>query len=236
LNFQVSGNSEKFCNWLEAAYQCPVTFLPNMYYLDYCVNPNKPVYVGGILRIGAFGAIRPQKNMMSMAAAALQLHEELKVDTEFWVSGGRTEGGGSTIINAVRAMVKNIPGFTLKEMNWSTWPEFRDIVRKMHLLMQVSYTESFNMVTADGIAEGVPSVVSSSIDWAPGYWQAESDNVPDIARIGRQLIYDPKAPWEGAVALETHNASSFRTWCDWLGLNNTIMYQSQVVTSRTHLR
>src|SRR5438445_779020 len=33
----------------------------------------------GPLRIGAFGATRPQKNLMSAAGAALQLHEELKV-------------------------------------------------------------------------------------------------------------------------------------------------------------
>ncbi len=31
----------------------------------------------------------------------------------------------------------------------------------MHLLLQPSYTESFNMVTADGVAEGVASVVST---------------------------------------------------------------------------
>jgi hypothetical protein len=32
----------------------------------------------------------------------------------------------------------------------------------MHLLIQVSYTESFNMVTADGVLEGVPSVTSDA--------------------------------------------------------------------------
>jgi hypothetical protein len=93
-----------------------------MYYLDYAVVPNRPTYRGGILGIGAFGATRPQKNLMSAAGAALQLHEELKVDTELWVSGGRTEGGGSTILNSVRAMVNGIPGFTLKELGWTTLP------------------------------------------------------------------------------------------------------------------
>jgi hypothetical protein len=96
-----------------------------MYYLDYAVESNKPVYNGGVLRIGAFGATRPQKNLMSAAGAALELHEELKVDTEFWVSGGRLEGGGNTILNSVRAMTVNIPGFTLKELGWATWPQFR---------------------------------------------------------------------------------------------------------------
>ena len=90
-----------------------------------------PVYKGGTLRIGAFGATRPQKNLMSAAGAALQLHEELKVETEFWVSRGRLEGGGNTILNSVRAMCVRVPGFTLKELGWATWPQFRDVLAAM---------------------------------------------------------------------------------------------------------
>jgi hypothetical protein len=228
LNFNIAGNSSKFITWVRQAYQAPCTYLPNMYYLDYSQTSNTPVYKGGTLRIGAFGATRPQKNLMSAAGAALQLHEELKVETEFWVSGGRTEGGGNTILNSVRAMVKDIPGFTLKELGWATWPQFRDYVRKMHLLIQGSYTESFNMVTADGIAEGVPSVVSDALDWCPEYWKAYSDDVPDMARVGRQLLFDPQAPYDGLVSLETHNAEGFDAWCDWLGLSCEPQYQSVV--------
>ena len=38
----------------------------------------------------------------------------------------------------------------------------------MDLLISFSYTESFSMVTADGVAEGLASVASDAIDWAPG--------------------------------------------------------------------
>jgi hypothetical protein len=234
LNFNIAGNSGKFIHWLREAYQAPCTYLPNMYYLDYTLRPNKPSYNGGTLRIGAFGATRAQKNLMSAAGAALALHETLKCETEFWVSGGRLEGSGKVILNAVKAMTANIPGFTLKELGWATWPQFRDYVRKMHLLIQGSYTESFNMVTADGVAEGVPSVVSDAIDWAPEYWKAYSDNVPDMARVGRQLIFDPRAPEDGVVALEEHNRNAFAAWCDWLGLNHDLSYISQA--TKTHLR
>ena len=227
LNFNVAGNSMKFVRWVRSAYQAPCVYLPNMYYLDYSVNPNKPVYGGGVLRIGAFGATRPQKNLMSAAGAALELHEELKVDTEFWISGGRRDGG-NTIVNSVTAMCQGIPGFALKELNWATWPQFRDNIRKMHLLIQGSYTESFNMVTADGVAEGVPSVVSDAIDWAPNYWKAPSDNpYTDMARVGRQLLFDPGAPYDGMQHLEHHNAHAFHAWVEWLGLVHDIEYISQ---------
>ena len=224
LNFRVGGNCAKFVRWLRAAYQCPATYLPNMYFLDYSQRSRRPVYSGGILRIGAFGATRPQKNLMSAAGAALELSQDLKVDTEFWVSGGRTEGGGNTILNSVREMLVNMPGITLKELGWASWSQFRDIVRRMHVLMQVSYTESFNMVTADGVAEGIPSVVSDAIDWAPEYWQAYMDRTSDIARVARQLIYDPNASYDGFVHLEQHNCDSFSAWTEFVGAS--AKYQS----------
>jgi hypothetical protein len=234
LNFQMGGNSVKFVEWMRRAFQATCAYLPNMYFLDYRTRPHKPLHDGGILRIGAFGATRPQKNLMSAAGAAIVLHEELKVDTEFWVSGGRTEGGGNTILNAVRGLTENIPGFTLKEMGWATWPQFRNLVRRMNLLIQVSYTESFNMVTADGISQGVPSVVSDAIDWAPSYWQAYMDDVCDMARVGRQLLYDPQTTEDGLVSLESHNHKSFDAWLRFLGLDTHIQYQGLVPT--THIR
>ena len=106
LNFNLSGNSAKFVRWVRTALQCPCTYLPNMYYLDYSATPNTPVYRGGTLRIGAFGATRRQKNLMSAAGAALQLHEELKVDTELWVSGARTEGTNSS--RTISSMMSNL--------------------------------------------------------------------------------------------------------------------------------
>jgi hypothetical protein len=82
----------------------------------------------------------------------------------------------------------------------------------MHLLIQPSYTESFNMVTADGVAEGVPSVVSHAIDWAPSHWKASVDDVREIARVGRYLLSDPHGPADGLAALIRHNREGLESW------------------------
>src|SRR5437764_831216 len=173
-HFNVAGNSIRFCRWINAAYGAPCTYLPNLYYLG---DPAaaRPGFSGGALRIGAFGATRPLKNFMSAAGAALTIARGLKANLEFWVSSGRTEGGGDTVLNAVRAMLDNLPGISLVQSGWQSWPKFRQVAGHMHLLLQPSYTESFNMVTADGVAAGVPSVVSEAIDWAPQHWKAKSD-------------------------------------------------------------
>lgn len=215
-NFHLAGNSEKFCEWVRRAYTAPCAFLPNLYYLDHTTNPNRPLWQGGPLRLGAFGATRPLKNLMSAAGAALEISQQLRADTELWVSAGRTEGGGDTILRAAREMLRNLPHIRLVENGWQTWAQFRSTVAHMHLLLQPSYTESFNMVTADGIASGVPSVVSSAIDWCPPHWQAPVDDVVEIARAGRMLLLDRHAPTDGLRALERHNTAGLASWLGFL--------------------
>jgi hypothetical protein len=99
---------------------------------------------------------------------------------------------------------------------WQEWAAFRDTVRHMHLMLQPSFTETFNVVTADGIAEGVPSVVSTAIYWAPKDWQADSDDAMAISHVGRRLLADPQAPMDGLNALTAYNDAAFREWLKFL--------------------
>lgn len=216
-NFHVAGNSLKFCRWLRSAFAAPCLYLPNLYYLDNNVRPNAshPVYQGGTLRIGAFGATRPLKNFLSAAGAALEIARKRHTNMELWISAGRSEGG-DTILHAARAMYRGLPHVRLVENGWQSWPQFRQTVSHMHLLLQPSYTESFNMVTADGVAEGIPSVVSSAIDWAPRKWRAEIDDVCDMTRVGLQLLADPDAARHGWHALQAHNRDGLAAWNQFL--------------------
>lgn len=216
LNFTAGGNSQRFCNWIAAAYGRPCSWLPNLYFL----NDLQPVYRrpwdGGTLNIGSFGAVRPLKNTISAAGAALQLHNDLHVPVEFHISVGRIEGG-STVVRALDAMTDKVPGFTLVKQEWYQWTQFRQLIRRMDILMQPSYTESFNMVTADGASESIPSVVSDSIDWAPDDWKAELDDTLSIARTARNLLGNRHAGAEGFKALQAYNVSGLRAWQSWLG-------------------
>jgi hypothetical protein len=204
-NVHLAGNTERFCRWVESAFRKPCAYQPNLYYLDdHAGHPIHPQPIGhsGPLRIGIFGATRPLKNLMTAAAGALEISRALRVPLELWLSGGRAEGGGESVLGAISEMLCGQPNVTVKPNNWQSWPQFRQTVSHMQLLLQPSYTESFNMVTADGIAEGVPSVVSSAIDWAPAHWRADVDNASDVARVGRHLLHDPHAAREGLEALK----------------------------------
>ena len=207
----LAGNSRRFCHWVQSTFGAPCAYLPNLYWL-YNYPARQALWTCGTLRIGAFGATRPLKNLMSAAGAALEIARHLRAPLEFWLSGGRTEAGGESVLGAVQQMLEGLPGVSLRLNGWQSWPSFRKTVAHMHLLLQPSYTESFNIVTADGVAEGVPSVVSDAIDWAPDDWKANVDDVLDIARVGRRLLRDDRAVDDGRKALESYNDDGLRAY------------------------
>jgi glycosyltransferase involved in cell wall biosynthesis len=216
-NFHLGGNCRRFARWVRGAFGVPCAYLPNLYYLEETAPPPPRRFVDSTLRIGVFGATRPLKNLMSAAGAALEISRTTRVPLELWMSAGRSEGGGESVLAAVQELLANLPNVKLFLNGWQSWPQFRRVVGQMHLLLQPSYTESFNMVTADGIAEGVPSVVSTAIDWAPEHWKADVDDVLDIARVGRQLLTDNRAVQDGLEALRAFNAGGIRLYREYFG-------------------
>lgn len=217
VNFDVAANSRRFTSWINRAYGMHLIYLPNLYSLRDSKDV-RPSYRGGVLRIGSFGAVRTLKNHVTAAAAALEISTRMGVDTEFWMNAGRVEGGShaNAIPETITAMFKGVHNATFKQAPWTSWAEFRNLIRNMNLLLQPSFTESFNMVTADGIAEGVPSVVSEAIEWVPEYWHASPDNALDIANKGVALLNDPVAASEGRQALVRHNQQGVSAWLEFL--------------------
>lgn len=215
-NFSLAANSQALCSFIKAGYSVPCAYLPNLYFLNGLTRVGRPLWSSGALRIGCFGAARVQKNQVSAAAAAIEIAARLRAQLEFWVSGGRNDGMGGSAATVVKGLIGACKFAKLVENTWQQWPQFRATVANMHLLMQPSYTESFNMVTADGVAEGVPSVVSSAIDWVPGHWQADADDVGDMARVGATLLRNADAAQEGLDSLSAYVKSGVMSWTSWI--------------------
>lgn len=216
-NFTVAANSRSGVRGMQDAWECMATYLPNLYYLDSTVRTQRPKWSGGTLRIGAFGAMRPLKNPTGSAFAALAIASNLGTDLHFHINVGRNDGGwADRLVKSVDAIFAGLPNAQVIKNPWSPWADFRRLVRHMHLLLQPSFTESFNVVTADGVAEGVPSVVSDVIEWAPSNWQAPPDNTAEIARVGRGLLSDSHTGVDGVQALTDHNETGVTAWVKWL--------------------
>jgi hypothetical protein len=218
-NFIVAANSQSGARGMQDAWECPSTYLPNLYFLDPAViRMNRPKWTGGTLRIGAFGALRPLKNPTGSAFAALAIASNLGADLEFHINTGRNDGGwADRLLKSVEAIFADLPSAKLVKHPWDPWANFRRLVRHMHLLLQPSFTESFNVVSADGVAEGVASVVSNVIDWAPDWWKCTPDDTNNIARVGRALLSDSHTGQDGVTALTLHNTNGVAQWKAWLG-------------------
>jgi hypothetical protein len=211
-NFHASSNNARLADALRQMYGRPVTYLPNLYYLHGKEPIHRPPWNGGLLRIGAFGSLRIYKNFSTAIAASIELTNQLKCHSEIWINSGRDDGTGNVVYRTAVAWTRGLPNVTLKQFPWSSWPEFKREVGAMNLLMQPSYTETFNNVTADGICEGVPSVVGESIEWVPEYWKANVDDSGAVADVGRRLLFDTRAPQDGYAALQAYVDRGLPHW------------------------
>ena len=215
-NFRLAGNSEKLCQAVSRAFGANCMLLPNLYFLHGPVERQRAPWSGPELHIGIFGATRALKNLQTAAWAATIFGRELDANLSIHVSDGREEGGKG-VLKAVEQLIEEAPNVRLVREAWRPWLEFRRMLRRMHLMLQVSHTESFNGVTADGIVEGVPSVVSPAIDWVPRNWQVNPDKTCDIADAGKRLLCDSGAIAAGYQSLAHYNDAAMVNWQAFLG-------------------
>jgi len=220
-NFNVSVNSKKFANVLNKIYDTqPINVLPNLYTLNSnTIYPVKKKWTNRkILKIGTFCAIRSLKNIPTAAFAAAILCKKYGITVEFCIMKGREEDIlAEKIVNGIERLFSHIPNLRLVQYGWREWNAFRDeVVSEMDILIQTSFTESFNIVTADGIYCGIPSVVGEAIDWIPNYWKANVDDAADVARVAEKLMFTDSTSDDGYAKLVDHNNEALELWKAWI--------------------
>ena len=140
------------------------------------------------LDVGCFGAIRPLKNHLHQAFAAIEVADRLGVRLRFWINGDRVEGKAEPILNSLRQVFKRYPQHELVELPWMEHHEFMRVIKKMNVVMQVSNSETFNIVAADAVAHHVPVLVSPEIPWLDCEYQAHPNHVYEIVRKLKNLV------------------------------------------------
>ena len=216
-NFRISGNCTEFTGSTSIAYRTPIVYLPNLYYQHGIPQRNRPVWSQRDLHLGIFGATRVLKNVLTGCIAGMIIGREIRSQhTYIHISSGRIEHGDGVIDSIRLAFMAQARNFTLVEEPRATWPDFQIRVRQMDLLLQPSYTESFNNVTADGVCEGVASVVGFPISWVPDSWRACPDDAQEIADVGIRLLHDDGTAQDGYNALAEHNKLGLEKWKEWL--------------------
>lgn len=169
-----------FPHWDEATLAHRLLTLPNYYPLPNAL-PNIPSPFG-VLNVGCFGAIRPLKNQFSQAVAAIDAARLLRKRLRFHVNAHRIEFKGDNIAKNLINLFAKTPNAELVAHDWLPRPAFLDLVRHMDVGMQVSFSETFNIVAADFVTENVPIVASDEIDWLPECHRVEPTDITGMAQ------------------------------------------------------
>ena len=132
-----------------------------------------------ILHVGCYGAVRPLKNQLIQAVAAIRYADSQNLVCHFHINGTRVEQGGEAILDNLRALFDGTV-HSLIEDRWMNHEEFLCKLRRMDLGMQVSLSETFSIVAADMTSVGLPIVVSPEIEWAGWLSTVNASNVDKI--------------------------------------------------------
>jgi hypothetical protein len=146
------------------------------------------------INIGCFGSIRPLKNQLVQAISAMKFAEKHNKRLRFYINTGRIEGGGDPVLKNIRCLFKNSPSHTLVEIPWLKHEQFIELLEdEIDIGMQVSFSETFNIVTADMVASQVPVVVSGEVYWVSPKCMVDTHNVEGIVKTMDEVCKDKKA-------------------------------------------
>lgn len=162
---------------LHPRHRDKVLYLPNYY----PIREHVPMHTNSdVLKIGSFGAIRPLKNQLIQAVAAIEYANRQEKKLEYHINGTRSEGGDEVLKN-IRALF-NLTHHKLVEHKWMTHPEFLDLLATMDFCLAVSFSETFCIVAADSAAVGTPLICSDQIPWATSLSIVPPTHVSSIVR------------------------------------------------------
>lgn len=193
-----------------------VVYLPNFYPTGTKSNIKKTP--NEYLDVGCFGAVRPMKNQLTQAVAAIDAAHRLHKKLRFHVNGTRIEQGGESVLKNINAIME-ATGNQLVCEPWVDHEEFLQLLRKMDVGLQVSFSETFNIVAADMVTSNLPVVVSPEISWVSDPCQADPTSSKDIADTLVRVL-----DWEHEIELKVRNFHNLKhlseeaedRWTDYL--------------------
>lgn len=175
-------------NWDDEQVKEKIIYLPNFYpqqYKSKTFNKDKDT-----IDIGCFGAVRPMKNHVIQALAAIKFANKIGKKLRFHINSGRVEQKGEPVLHNLQSIFEHLSdqGHQLVNHQWCPREEFLEICHKMDIGMQVSFSETFNIVAADLISQGVPVIGSDEIPWLfPCYTAKPTESEEILSKL--MLLY-----------------------------------------------
>ena len=215
--FHIAPNAKKMVNDLKQSLSIDTVYAPNIYiphkgtagYNHVTPSDKNPA----ILDIGCFGAIRPLKNQLIQAMAALAFSNELGKTLHFHINHTRVETHGENVHKNIVSLFEGTK-HKLITHDWMSHESFLKLIRKMDYGLQVSFSETFNIVAADFAHLKVPLIGSKEIEWMSCFYQADTTEIDSIlnhlwlAHLGKPVGLHYLNTW----GLNSYNAGATDVW------------------------
>jgi hypothetical protein len=175
----LSLNNKEFVESLSSAMRYDFTYLPNVITISDDI-PDDYIEDRHHIDIGCFGAMRLLKNQCFQAICAINAADKLEKKLHFHITPNLGIENDPVLKN-LQELFKIRP-HELIVHDWLPNDEFQRLVRRMDIGLQISHTESFNIVTADFINNNRLILVSDAISWMPSIFKTSTIDYDEVTR------------------------------------------------------
>ncbi len=210
-NVVIAANSQYLIDAMQPVLDTKIWYMPN-YYPDFCLSPRGDKSRNEI-KIGLFGAIRPLKNLLSQAVGAMLYANANHKKLFLHINTERVEQRGENVLKNLRALFEGTK-HELVEHKWLKHCDFVKLVATMDLGLQVSLTETYNIVSADFVQQQIPVVTSKEITFVSSINQVDvtKDAVEIAGKIKTALKYPSLLTWVNKLKLRANSKQAEKVW------------------------
>lgn len=217
IDISISCNNIDLYEDLLALYKGGITYSPNIYYPDDSVKGTELFDFKkseNEIHIGCFGALRVLKNHAQQALWAMDFANSRNKILKLHVNVSEHEQKeAGVVLRNIRAIFADTP-HVLVEHPWYAHEDFLNLVSMMDMGMQISFTETFNIVSADFVACGIPIAVSDEISFINPLCKGKATDKASVIKALRWCSVAKKiglTKWDKHL-LEQHNRASADQW------------------------
>lgn len=162
-----------------------ILYMPNYYPENLIINECNDVYKNdGEIHIGCFGAARSLKNQMVQAYAAIKFSKMIDRKLYFHMNNSYN----NPIVKNIASLFERVSNVELVLHDWMPHEKFYDLCGQMDLGMQLSYSETFNIIAADFVANNIPVITSDEIDFVTKLFRTNSNDGHKIIKTMQRAL------------------------------------------------
>jgi len=186
-NIQIASNNLNFVNNIQKALGYNIIYLPNLYETE--LNITEKNIDNDIIDIGCFGALRQLKNQPFQALSSILFTESIGKTLRFHINATESDLDNNIIFRNLHNLFSASKHFLVFH-KWLPHSEFLKLISTMDIGIQLSFNETFNLIVCDFLSQGVPILISDSINWGPDFYRCSSNQTTDVIKFLDKLYYN----------------------------------------------